>query len=335
MDNAAIGKLVRAHCESADTDLYLFSGEITRESGAEFVQLVCGRATRRTKATVFLTTNGGDPNAAYRMAKSLRRAYSTVRLLVVGPCKSAGTLIALGANELGFAPAGELGPLDVQLTKPDEIFVLGSGLDVLQALSMITDAAFERFEQFMINLGARSGGAISTKMAAEVASNFASKLFEPISAQIDPLRLGEVQRAIRIARTYGERLSDGLKNIKPNTIDHLIEGYPSHGFVIDMEEAQKLFVNVTELTAGEAALSQEFQGALRDPLSNPMATNLEDLFPPPPSTSDGTQNDDQGDAADIGPVNESQQGEQRPPSGNGTSAAAQHSEESSEVGFSR
>src|SRR5262249_42747467 len=158
------------------------------------------------------------------------------------PCKSAGTLMALGADELAFGAEGELGPLDIQLTKPDEIFVLGSGLDVLQAVSMISDTAYEKFEQSMIKLGARSGGAISTKMAADVAGRLATRLFEPIAAQVDPLRLGEVQRAIRIATAYGERLSSKHDNVRPKALDQLIHGYPSHGFVIDMEEAQDLFV---------------------------------------------------------------------------------------------
>ncbi len=34
-----------------------------------------------------------------------------VTLWVIGPCKSAGTLVAIGAHEIAFAPHGELGPL--------------------------------------------------------------------------------------------------------------------------------------------------------------------------------------------------------------------------------
>jgi ClpP class serine protease len=43
---------------------------------------------------------------------------------VSGYCKSAGTLIALGANELAFGEHGELGPLDVQIAKRDEVLGL-------------------------------------------------------------------------------------------------------------------------------------------------------------------------------------------------------------------
>lgn len=326
--NDNTGAMVQAYITNENTDLYLFVGEITKASAAEFTSVVCARTTRRPMATLFLTSNGGDPHAAYRMAKALRRAYTTVRLLVAGPCKSAGTLIALGANEIAFANGGELGPLDVQLTKPDEIFVLGSGLDVLQALKMITDSAFESFEQFMVNLGARSGGAISTKMAADVAGGLATKLFEPISAQIDPMRLGEVQRAIRIARAYGERLSVSHQNLKAGALDSLIDGYPSHGFVIDMEEAKKLFVSVTELSPSEAALVLEFPIVSKDPSSSPISADLGELFPPP-QAEDATKTDNDGNtphsrsAETIEPVSAN---ETRAPSGNGTGAAPGHAE---------
>jgi hypothetical protein len=328
--NDEVAARVQGYIDASESDLYLFSGEISRVSAAEFVRTVCARSARHPKATIFLTTYGGDPNAAYRMAKALRRSYQVIRLLVVGPCKSAGTLIALGANELAFSPTGELGPLDVQLTKPDEIFVLGSGLDVLQAVRMITETAFDSFEQFMISLGARSGGAISTKMAAEVASSLSTKLFEPIAAQIDPLRLGEVQRAIRIARTYGERLADNQRNLKPNAIDELIEGYPSHGFVIDMEEAQKLFVSVTALTDEEEALAADFTNALREPAPSPLSVDLGELFSSTPPDNEANSQAEGNDASAAATPSEAG-GELGAPSGNGTGPEEEHPAERSEA----
>lgn len=325
---------VQKYIANANSDLYLFAGEITRASAVEFTHIVCARTMRRPTATLFLTTNGGDPHAAYRMAKALRRAYGTVRLLVAGPCKSAGTLIALGADQIAFGTEGELGPLDVQLTKPDEIFVLGSGLDVLQALTAVTDTAFDRFEEFMINLGARSGGAMSTKMAADLASTLATKLFEPISAQIDPMRLGEVQRAIRIARTYGERLSEGLKNLKPKALDTLIEGYPSHGFVIDMEEAQKIFVHVTELTADELALVNEFPIVAKEPSSSPVSADLGELFPLS-NTVNAPAIDDTSAPAQAGTADAIEPIESGHPTGNGTRPTTEDAQELNSAGVAR
>jgi len=58
-------------------------------------------------------------------------------VLVSGPCKSAGTLLAIGANELAFTPYGELGPLDIQLTKVDKFQQQESGLMISDSLNMI------------------------------------------------------------------------------------------------------------------------------------------------------------------------------------------------------
>ncbi len=85
----------------------------------------------------------------------------------------------------------------------------------------------------------RSNGAISTKTASGIAREIAVGLLAPITAQVDPIQIGEVRRAVRIAKDYASRLKGN-----PNTIQKLVEGYPSHSFVIDIDEAQELFENV-------------------------------------------------------------------------------------------
>jgi hypothetical protein len=265
LNKAALAEHVATYRAAYNADLYIFSGDITDETADQFVALLAATIPRRPTAAVFLTTFGGDPDAAFRIGKALRHYYTSVRLLLAGSCKSAGTLIALGANHLAFASTGELGPLDIQLSKPDELMLRGSGLDVLESLSMVTDSAFSSFETFFINLVSRSGGRVSTKTAADVAGRLAARLFEPVMAQIDPLRLGEVKRAIAIARAYGERLSAGTNNLKPATLDTLIEGYPSHGFVIDVDEAHKLFVHVSEMDENECSIVSAIHRAVREP----------------------------------------------------------------------
>ncbi len=76
---------------------------------------------------LMLSTFGGDPDAAYRIARCLRRRYTRVSAMISGFCKSAGTLLLLGADDLVFTEHGELGPLDVQYWKQDELEEMGSG----------------------------------------------------------------------------------------------------------------------------------------------------------------------------------------------------------------
>jgi hypothetical protein len=242
--------LLEVVSDELDADVYVISGDLTRELVAELRQEY-RQARNRTNAVLILTTRGGDPDAAYLITRFLQRHYDNLVLFVFGLCKSAGTLVALGAHEIVMTEAGELGPLDVQVHKDDEIMRRSSGLDVFQALALVAGQAYTVFEQTFLQVLGRSGGVITTKTAAEIATNLASQLLSPLSAQIDPVKLGEVQRAINIAEKYGERLGAGSE-----TIGRLVHGYPSHGFVIDVEEACTLFRDVRRAAAVEEALAE-------------------------------------------------------------------------------
>ena len=169
---------------------------------------------------------------------------------------------------------GELGPLDTQIDKPNEILSAESGLDLLQALEQVKDSSFESFEQQMISIIRHSNGVITTKVAAEIASSLTVGIFNPISAQIDPLRLGVVKRAIEIGLAYGNRLKSD--NVKPGTVKKLVHDYPAYGFVIDQSEAKDLFENVRSLDANEAKLLEFWEFILRVPA--PDATRYNRLW---------------------------------------------------------
>jgi hypothetical protein len=144
----------------------------------------------------------------------------------------------------------ELGPLDVQLTKEDEL-VTTSGLNYFHAMLMLKQQAFDMFEEYFLQLKKLGGGTITTKTAAEIASSITVGLLSPLSNRIDPIRLGEVDRAMKIAMEYGRRLSDNTE-----AIYNLSTDYPSHDFVIDFEEAKKILNNVREPDEREQKLGE-------------------------------------------------------------------------------
>jgi len=80
-------------------------------------------------------------------------------------------------------------------------------------------------------------------------------LYKPIYAQIDPMHLGIINRAMGIAWSYGYRLISKGNNIKKSkmeaTLDRLIRDYPSHRFVIDRDEAKELFLHVRKPNTSE------------------------------------------------------------------------------------
>ena len=209
------------------------------------------------------------------MIRSLKSHYQVIKLLVVGPCKSAGTIIAIGSDIVSFGYRGELGPLDVQLSKEDEILGANSGLDRTQALALLTRHSFQTFEQYLVEITSSSRGSISTVTASHIACELVTGLMKPIAAQLDPIGLGESRRALEIATKYGERLAAKDDNRKSTEslrklVSHLVSGYPSHSFVIDQEEFKGLVseidgLEVDSLTEEEVEIYKELWFWLRYP----------------------------------------------------------------------
>lgn len=255
-------RLANIISEKYNADVILYSGEIEDRIADQLINLAKS-PDRKDNIVLMLTTHGGSPDAAYRMARCLKRQYKKIVLYIYGICKSAGTIVAVGAHEIILSDFGEFGPLDIQLGKQDELFETVSGLNITQALSSLNTRAQDVFRTTLIDLKTGSRGQISTKLAAEIASNFAIGLHEKIYAQIEPAQLGSIERSINIASDYGKRLK--TNNVKEGTVDKLVSGYPSHSFVIDIEEAKTLFNVVRMPDDEEEELGKCISWVTRDP----------------------------------------------------------------------
>ncbi len=263
-----LNEQIKKIAEQNDSDMFLFCGTISDKTVDEFVRILRDKNNKRKNCSLLLTTYGGDPDAGYRLVRAIKRYYNDFILYVYGSCKSTGTLIALGANQIIMSDYGEFGPLDIQLAKDDELSNT-SGLSYLQSLTSLNEQIFRSFESSFLNLKRKSGFTITTKTAAEIGSKLAVGLISPVSAQLDPVKLGEVQRAIKIADAYGRRLCED-----DSIVSRLIAGYPSHGFVIDFEEASKIFPCVRFVNQDEAILERILFHIVRKENSEPTISDL-------------------------------------------------------------
>jgi hypothetical protein len=232
-------------------DFFLFSGDLPPGIERPFARYI-DRQKKHSTSGLILTTPGGSADTSYSIARRLNRLYDTFGVIVTGYCKSAGTLLALGANELIIAPDAEFGPLDVQLFSPDEFMKRSSGLSISQAMRWLNEQSFNTFEQIFLSLRGRSGANITTKTAGDFASTIVGTLYSSITDKVDPVTIGEMQRAVDIALEYGKRLG-----ASEDVVNHLVNDYPSHGFVIDSEEALTLFPNARPIKDGEYRLLRE------------------------------------------------------------------------------
>lgn len=232
------------HFEEQDTNVIVYVGPIDRSGYDLFCDAIPKKADRKKKLLLVLCTFGGNPNAGYRIARAAIHNYGSENFSVLIPaeCKSAGTLVCIGAKRLIMLNKGELGPLDVQMQKKDEIFEQSSGLDIIRGVAYLQQEALSSFNQYLIDIN--SNGGLSTKLASEISSKLVIGLYEPMFAQVDPMRLGEMSAALQIAFEYGNRLNAKSNVLKNAALQRLINSYPAHGFVIDRSEAREIFERV-------------------------------------------------------------------------------------------
>jgi len=242
-------KKVEAVADEYDADILVYFGGIYHDADDHLIDLLLNRERRKNLVFV-LTTTGGDPHAAYRIARNLQKFYSErvggsgkFSILVNSVCASAGTLITLGADELIISDHAELGPLDIQLRKADEVGERDSGLTPIQAIDFLEEKSIRLFKNYFGHLRFDVDLGFSSRLSAEIATEMTTGLMKPLYDQIDPIRLAEVDRLLKIAVEYGERL--GTPNLQEGALLRLISEYPSHNFVIDPQEAKTLFVEVS------------------------------------------------------------------------------------------
>jgi hypothetical protein len=246
-----------------NADVILYSGPVGEPNDHNMVDQ-CMKRRRRPNAVLILTTYGGDANAAYRIARCLQHNYTEFSVIVAGFCKSAGTLLLVGAHRLVMLEHAELGPLDVQLRKDDEFGERSSGLTPMQALTVLQERAFNTFSDNFLRL--KVDMLMTTRTAAEIATNLATGLYSQIFGQVDPIRLGEMDRAVNIAMRYGERLAKKSGNMKDDGLRRLVADYPSHEFIIDREESKEIFKNVAMPTDAERELVEHIELFTRKPV---------------------------------------------------------------------
>ena len=159
-------------------DIYLYSGPIDdRGYGRVAVEIAKTKQqaaneliTGYNVALLILTTTGGQANAAYQIARLFQTQYDQFIIFTPSYCKSAGTIVALGAHKLLMDVFSKLGPLDVQIPKENEIFARRSGLISRSAFESLQEVAFDLFEHMLINITLRSQGLVGFKVASEISA---------------------------------------------------------------------------------------------------------------------------------------------------------------------
>lgn len=94
-----------------DADVLLVNGAIEEHFDKFLWTALSGRKRKHSSIYLILVTGGGSANAAFRASRHVQGMYGKFQAVVPGWCKSAGTLVCVGANEIIMAERGSWGPL--------------------------------------------------------------------------------------------------------------------------------------------------------------------------------------------------------------------------------
>ena len=275
--------------DAMKVDVLLYNGPIS-EDGLGSLIVTTTKNKQMDHLLLILVTYGGDGNSGYRIGRFLQGVYDKITVYVPSYCKSAGTLIAISANKIIMSDFAELGPLDVQLSKRDELWEMRSGLVTKSALSSLSEESHDLFAHLMLNIKAQSRGLITFRLASQLASEMTTSLMAPIFSQINPSSLGEDFRDLMLGYEYGIRLVRSSRIAPEHIVRKLVHDYPSHDFVIDKAEARELF---GDSVGDPSADLYSVTAVLRELAFSPNARNayVRSLTEKSDETTGGTEDD--------------------------------------------
>ena len=208
---------------------------------------VCRATSSICRAPSRRSFSRSDRNSFRAMPSTSTAVYSRMSVSFLPPCRGSCRLLWTYKDTLSSYPS----------TTPSTTFEYTSGMVVRTALDRLADETFKVFEQVMLRITLGSGHTISFDVASRVASTIATGVMAPVYAQVDPESLGNDLRDLSVATAYGERLVEFGGNATHDTVRQLVEDYPTHEFIIDSQEAKKLFKIVKDPSEEMNRLTKE------------------------------------------------------------------------------
>lgn len=234
VDNARLEliRAIQAH-RGSKVLVYFLGDRPGRETqmAEDVAPLVYDHVTRfgkTQKLDVFLYTRGGIIFAPWRLIALLRELVPSIAVLIPFRCHSAGTLFALGADEIFMAKMGELSPVDPQ-------FVGNKNPQQIERRSLEDVRAFISFAKERIGI---------------VEQDQLGLVLEKLAANISALDLGRIHRGYGlIALLVRQLLSTHMKGHEEDPkitaiIQNMTENLFDHEYKISRREAKSLGLKV-------------------------------------------------------------------------------------------
>jgi len=198
--------------------LILYDEGTMLKTDADYIYSAATSFQESKPILLVLYSGGGDIGSAYLIGQ-LCREYSEDKFIVTVPrqAKSSATLLCCAADEIHMGSLSELGPIDPQI---EGMPALGLKASVTHICELVKEnpRASDMFAKYL-------------------------------NLSLNPVQLGYYERVAESAVQYAERLLKAhASNLKqqPDTIASiLVYSYKDHGFVIDKNEALRIFGDKT------------------------------------------------------------------------------------------
>jgi membrane-bound ClpP family serine protease len=246
-----LDSLAGVAADEYNADIYLYSGPISEVGLAALMRAILD-GVERANCLLILSTNGGSISASYKIARFIHRKYSRLLLCVPGFCRSAGTLIALGAHKLLLDEYSEIGPLTGASVKlPGQV---RPQLGASARLGIMVEIALDAIAKMTQRLRQISDDTLRPDIALSLAISTTTNMLQPYFAQLNFSEVADELDAAEHALAYGKRLADHARNANFDVVEKLVKEFPSHQFVIDYAEVLALFISTGKPTASLSEL---------------------------------------------------------------------------------
>ncbi len=221
------------------------------------------------KIDLFLYTAGGDTMVPWRLVSMIREYCDTFSVIVPYKAHSAGTMIALGADEIVMSDLSEISPIDPSTAN---VFNPSDSTNPQNKIPISVEDVIAYFDLAKNKFGIKTD---------EDLTKIFNKFMES-NPQIHPLALGNVNRTHNLIRLLAKRLLKSHKDlIKDEQIEKIVESFTeklySHMYFVGRKEAKEELglksvvdadTDLSDLMSklySEYALEMELQNAVWNP----------------------------------------------------------------------
>jgi hypothetical protein len=247
-EKTTVQQLIQALEQSRGSRVIIFwLTEHARVSEAQVIPLfdILSSIGTAPKIDVVLYTKGGDAEVPWRIVSLVREFASHFSVLVPYRAHSAGTMIAMGADEIVMTPLSVLGPIDPSRSHP--LLPRREGSPEAEPISV------QDMRHAMKFIREATEG---TPPSPEALAQIVTALFD----KIHPLAIGAIEQSYALAKLVGTQCLGTHMN--PSTdaaaiksiVDKLCDDYKSHAYQINRSEAKKIGMKVTDATPSDQTI---------------------------------------------------------------------------------